>query len=177
MKVPSTTEMSAKDAVRRVANGAVLIDVRSAAEFAAEHVPGACLFPLQELVARLDQVRKIPEPRLLLCRAGQRAIKANQILEQHGVPSCVVIGGIQAYAAAGGQTLKGEGAISLERQVRVVAGLLVLLGVLLGLFLHPGWHGISAFVGAGLIFAGLTDHCGMGMLLSLMPWNKKAGAS
>ena len=62
--------------------------------------------------------------------------------------------------------------ISLERQVRVAAGLLVLTGVLLGLLIDRAFFGISAFVGAGLIFAGITDWCGMGLLLARAPWNR-----
>jgi predicted branched-subunit amino acid permease len=63
--------------------------------------------------------------------------------------------------------------ISLERQVRIVAGSLVLIGVLLGWFVHRGFFGLSAFVGAGLVFAGITDFCGMGLLLAKLPWNKR----
>ena len=75
-------------------------------------------------------------------------------------------GGIEAFRSAGGATLQGKAVMSLERQVRVAAGLLVLLGVTLGFTVHPGFFGLAAFVGAGLTFAGLTDWCGMGMLLA-----------
>ena len=70
------------------------------------------------------------------------------------------------------QGVRSEKAISLERQVRIVAGLLVLLGTALGWFVHPAFIGLSAFVGAGLVFAGITDTCGMGMILARMPWNQ-----
>ena len=64
--------------------------------------------------------------------------------------------------------------ISLERQVRIAAGSLVFIGVALGCFVHRGFYGLSAFVGAGLVFAGITDFCGMGLLLAKLPWNKRS---
>ncbi len=66
--------------------------------------------------------------------------------------------------------------ISLERQVRIVAGSLVVIGVVLGYFVHPWFVGLSAFVGAGLVFAGITDFCGMGLLLAKFPWNAQKPA-
>jgi Protein of unknown function (DUF2892) len=57
--------------------------------------------------------------------------------------------------------------------VRIVAGSLVLIGVLLGWFVHRGFFGLSAFVGAGLVIAGIADFCGMGLLLAKLPWNKR----
>ena len=86
----------------------------------------------------------------------------------------MIAGGIQAYAAAGGGLERSSGgAISLERQVRMAAGSLVLLGVLFGAFVNPLFLGVSGFVGAGLIFAGMTDWCGMGLLLAKAPWNRR----
>jgi Protein of unknown function (DUF2892) len=87
-----------------------------------------------------------------------------------------VEGGMLACIEAGLQVVRGKKAISLERQVRIAAGLLVVLGSLLGWFVHPAFIGLSAFVGAGLLFAGITDTCGMGMLLARMPWNQVSKA-
>ena len=85
----------------------------------------------------------------------------------------VVEGGTTAWAAAGLPCESTGGrVISLERQVRIAAGALVLVGVLLGWFVHPYFVWLSAFVGGGLIFAGITDTCAMGMLLAKMPWNQ-----
>ena len=171
--------VSAADAARLVEAGGALsvIDVRTGAEYAAEHVPGAHLIPLDQLETRLDEVRAVPAPRLVLCRSGARAALAKKTLEQHHVAGLSVVeGGIGAYVAAGGKTVKGKSAISLERQVRIAAGALVLLGVLLGAFVHAGFLALSAFVGAGLVFAGVTDWCGMGLLLAKMPWNQVAVA-
>jgi hypothetical protein len=82
-----------------------------------------------------------------------------------------VEGGTLACVEAGVPVVRGRKAISLERQVRIAAGSLVLLGAGLS-FVHPAFVGIAAFVGAGLVFAGVTDTCGMGMLIARMPWNQ-----
>jgi len=68
--------------------------------------------------------------------------------------------------------VRGKKSIPLERQVRIAAGFLVLLGAVLGFFVHPYFIGLSAFVGAGLMFAGITDTCGMALVLAKMPWNQ-----
>lgn len=165
----------AAEAVRRVAAGgaASVIDVRTGAEFVGEHIPGSRHIPVDQLGARADEVRAVPVPRLLLCRSGGRANLAKKALEKEHVEGLTVIeGGLGAYVAAGGVTVKGKSIISLERQVRIAAGSLVLLGVLLGALAHPGFLILSGCVGAGLIFAGVTDWCGMGMLLAKMPWNR-----
>ena len=83
-----------------------------------------------------------------------------------------VEGGTQAWDGAGLPVIRGKKSMSLERQVRIAAGFLVVLGTILGWLVHPGFYGISAFVGAGLVFAGITDTCGMGMVLAKMPWNQ-----
>ncbi len=86
-----------------------------------------------------------------------------------------VEGGTLAWDQAGYPVIRGRKVMSLERQVRIAAGSLVLTGIGLS-FLHPWLLGISAFVGAGLVFAGITDTCGMGMILARMPWNQTAKA-
>ena len=89
----------------------------------------------------------------------------------------MVEGGTKAWEAAGLPVVRGQGVISIERQVRIGAGTLVLLGVLLGSWVDPFWFFLSGFVGAGLIFAGITDWCGMGLLLAKMPWNQSSGGA
>ena len=102
---------------------------------------------------------------------------AQKTLEKlHVAGSSVVEGGLSAYVEAGGDTVKGKVRISLERQVRIAAGSLVLFGVLMGFFVHTVFLILSAFVGAGLIFAGITDWCGMGILLAKMPWNRSSAS-
>ncbi len=156
-----------------------LIDVRTPVEFAEVHVPQARNIPLDQVnpgeLAGPGQMRK-DQPVYLLCRSGQRATKAAEKFAQDGFAEPVVVeGGTLAWIEAHLPVTRGQTrVISLERQVRIAAGSLVLAGVLLGWFVHPGFLGLSAFVGAGLVFAGITDFCGMGMLLARMPWNKRA---
>ena len=83
-----------------------------------------------------------------------------------------VQGGTAAWEQAGLPVVRGKKAVSLERQVRIVAGFLALTGALLGFFVNIHFIWLSAFIGAGLMFAGITDTCGMGMMLAKMPWNR-----
>lgn len=173
VNIPST--IAASEAAYLVERGgaAGVIDVRSGAEFDSEHIIGSHLIPLDQIEARSDEVRAVPVPRMLLCQSGNRASQAKRTLEKLHIGGLSVIeGGITAYAGAGGKTVKGRVRMSLERQVRIAAGSLVLLGVLAGSLFHPVFLILSGFVGCGLIFAGITDWCGMGILLSKMPWNK-----
>jgi len=167
--------ISAAEAVQWLRNGgaASVIDVRTGAEFAGEHVEGSRLIPLDQVEQRADEVRATPAPRLILCRSGARAEMARQQLDKQHVRGLTVVeGGIEALRAAGGETRKGRSVMSLERQVRIAAGVLVLMGVTLGALVHPALFGVAAFVGVGLTFAGITDWCGMGMLLAKAPWNR-----
>ena len=115
------------------------------------------------------------EPVYLLCRTGQRASKAAGQLAKSGYAQPVVIeGGTLAWLAANLPVKRAAvRAISLERQVRIAAGSLVLVGVVLGWFVHRAFFGLAGFVGAGLVFAGITDFCGMGLLLAKLPWNRR----
>lgn len=170
--IPSS--ISAAEAAQHVAAGGAttVIDVRSGAEFESDRVPGSRWIPLDRLDERLDEVRATPAPRLLMCKSGARAQRASDLLATHHVAGLTVVqGGLDAYAAAGGTVEHGRARMSLERQVRIAAGSLVVLGILLS-FVHPAFLGLSAFVGAGLVFAGITDYCGMGLLLAKAPWNR-----
>lgn len=146
------------------------------------HVPGVHLMPLDRLdcnaLAGSEGVSK-EKPVYILCRSGARARQAAEKMEKAGFSNCVVVeGGTLAWAEAGLPVNRGVSkVISLERQVRIAAGALVLGGVLLARFVHPSFIWLSGFVGAGLIFAGITDWCGMGMLIAKMPWNQCADKS
>jgi len=169
--------ISADAAAEHVAAGGAgtVIDVRTGAEYDSEHIPGSRLIPLDRLNERIDEVRMTPAPRLLLCRSGSRARAALDALSKQDVAGLTVVeGGIEGYARAGGKVERGHARMSLERQVRIAAGSLVLLGLALGTWVQPGFTWLSAFVGAGLIFAGVTDWCGMGLLLAKAPWNRSA---
>lgn len=158
-----------------------VIDVRTPAEYATTHVPQAQSEPLDSLspqnLLNAGRVAK-DRPVYLLCQAGGRATKAAGIFAAQGFAHPIVVeGGTGAWIDAGLPVTKGPGkVISLERQVRIAAGTLVLAGVLLAIFVHPWFIGLSGFVGAGLIFAGVTDFCGMGLLLAKLPWNSRRAA-
>jgi rhodanese-related sulfurtransferase len=158
----------------RQGKAAVFIDVRTPAEYAAVHADGARSLPLDQLNA--DSVaRANGEPVYVICQSGGRASRACELLQAAGLADVYnVEGGTTAWQRAGLPVVRGEGRrmISLERQVRIAAGLLVLIGVTLGWLVHPALFGQAAFVGLGLVFAGVTDWCGMGLLLSRMPWNR-----
>jgi len=155
-----------------------LFDVRTPVEYAELHVPRARNVPLDALAPKKlvgEGALAKGEPVYLLCRTGARAAKAAEKFARDGFENAVVVaGGTLAWSEAGLPVERGTAhVISLERQVRIAAGSLVLIGVLLGCFVHPWFIGLSAFVGAGLVFAGITDFCGMGLLLAKLPWNNR----
>lgn len=156
-----------------------LIDVRTPAEYGEVHIAGSILMPLDRL--DLEEVRKTAtqdQECVIVCRSGKRAEHAYQKLTAAGCGNLAILeGGVAAWESAGLPVNRGAKAVSLERQVRIAAGSLVLFGVILGTWVHPGFYGLSAFVGAGLIFAGVTDWCGMAMVLAKMPWNQRSGDS
>ncbi len=155
-----------------------LVDVRTSVEFAEVHVPQARSMPLDELqpqqLAAAGPAAK-DQPVYLLCRTDRRATAAAEKLAAAGFTQAIVVaGGTLAWVAANLPVERSPvKVISLERQVRIAAGALVVLGFLLGWFVNRGFFGLSGLVGAGLIFAGVTDFCGMGMLLAKLPWNKR----
>ena len=157
-----------------------LLDVRTPAEYEAVHVPDVHLVPLDRLdptkLAGVNGFAK-DQPLYILCRTGGRAKQAAQNLELGGYAQChVVEGGTLAWAEAGLPVVRGPGnVITLERQVRIAAGAIVLTGVLLAYFVNPAFIWLSGFIGAGLLFAGITDWCGMGLLIAKMPWNQRGG--
>jgi rhodanese-related sulfurtransferase len=157
-----------------------LLDVRTPAEHAEIHVPDVHLMSLDKLDAtQLASVNGFAkdQPLYIFCRTGNRAKQAAEKLEKCGYDQChVVDGGTMAWAEAGLPVNRGTGrVISLERQVRVAAGAIVLIGVLLAQFVNPAFIWLSGFIGAGLVFAGITEWCGMGMLIAKLPWNKLGG--
>ena len=149
---------------------ASVIDVRTPLEFSEVHATPAKNIPLDTLEPASFPADK---PVYILCQSGQRAGKAAGQLAQAGHPDPIVVeGGTLGWIRAGLPVVRGEKVISLERQVRIAAGSLVLTGFLLGWFLHPYFFFLSGFVGAGLIFAGISGWCGMGLLIAKAPWNR-----
>lgn len=167
------TKITAKELADQLERGSAiqLIDVRSAGEYAAGHVPGAMNVPLEQLESRLDDLQQGQVA--VLCQSGRRAGIACDTLKDAHRDLLLVEGGTQAWIAEGKPVVRSSAAKwSLERQVRLVAGLMVLVGTVLAVAVHPGWIFLAMFVGAGLTFAGLTDICGMGLLLAKLPWNR-----
>lgn len=157
-----------------------LLDVRTPVEFAALRAPDVILEPLESLDATRVAARYAggKAPVYVFCRTGTRAKEAIARLEKAGLSECVLVeGGIAAWQEAG---LPTEGTpsktISLERQVRIAAGAFVFAGTLLGAFWNLAFLVVPAFVGAGLIFAGVTDRCGLALVLARMPWNQSDAA-
>lgn len=175
MSVPTITPRELED-LRSAGQSIDLIDVRTPAEFREVHIVFARNVPLDRLDSKAvaDAHLAAPgRPLYVICRSGSRGRQACEKLTAAGVAHVVnVEGGTLAWVDAGLPVARGQKVMSLERQVRIAAGALVLVGVALGWFVHPACAGIAAFVGAGLVFAGVTDTCGMGLLLARMPWNR-----
>jgi len=156
-----------------------LIDVRTPVEFREIHVDFARNLPLDSLdPAAVIQARQgaADAPLFFICRSGGRSKQACEKMIAAGHANVVSVeGGTTAWAEASLPVVRGKKAVSLERQVRIAAGSLVVLGAALSYF-HPAFVTLSGLVGAGLIFAGVTDTCGMGMILARMPWNRTRGA-
>ncbi len=161
-----------------------LIDVRTPAEFGEVHVTSARNLPLD----RLDPAAVAAEagsegPIYFICKSGGRSGKACEKLIASGFSDVISVdGGTTACEAAGLPVVRGRKAMSLERQVRIAAGAIVFGGVMLAAFanndmLEKIGLGIAGFVGAGLVFAGITDTCGMAMLIARMPWNQVSGSA
>ena len=154
-----------------------LIDVREYPEFAGGRVNGARLIPLGDIDKRYTEIDR-DRTAYLICRSGKRGSEAQKKLVSLGFSDVRnVRGGFDAWKAAGFYFEKDAKAVwSLERQVRFAAGSLVVLGVVLSWLIHSYFIALSAFVGAGLVFAAVTDTCTMAMILTKMPWNQNSGS-
>jgi rhodanese-related sulfurtransferase len=150
-----------------------MIDVRTPAEFESAHIPGSYNVPLDLLPEHRDELSDaLRSPAILICRSGARARQAAQILHDARLDHIHILdGGIAAWDAAGKPLRRGKQRWGLERQVRGVAGSLVVAGALAGLLISPPLGLIAAAVGAGLAFSAVTDTCGMAMVLARLPYN------
>ncbi|MEU8991368.1 rhodanese-like domain-containing protein [Streptomyces sp. NPDC048558] len=157
----------------RNGEGPRLLDVRTPGEFRTAHIPGSYNVPLDTLREhRTELLHHLDEDVILICRSGARADQAEQALAEAGLPNLRVLdGGVTAWETAGGPLTRGPERWDLERQVRLIAGSIVVVTGVAGLFL-PGLHLIGTAVGAGLTVAALTNTCAMGMLLAKLPYNR-----
>lgn len=165
--------LSPADTSTAIDGGARLIDIRGADEHARERIPGAINLPL----ARIADLPRDGSPVVFHCRSGMRtAANAAQLADAAGdSPVYILEGGIDGWRGAGHVTIADRSQpLEIMRQVQITAGALVLAGALLGLLVAPGFVGLSALVGVGLMFAGATGWCGMANVLQLMPWNRRA---
>jgi rhodanese-related sulfurtransferase len=153
-----------------------LIDVRTPAEFEEVHASVARSMPLERLDA--EAVRRIcadhAGPIYVICRSGSRGKQACEKLLAAGLANVVnVEGGTLAWEQAGLPVTRGRKAMSLERQMRILMGSFVVVGLGLGMFVHEAFYGLSLFAGVGLIFAGITDICPLSRVMARMPWNQR----
>jgi rhodanese-related sulfurtransferase len=158
-----------------------LLDVRTPGEFAAAHVPGAKLVPLDDLVpaAFLKQRGANSHPIYVLCQSGGRARKAVEKFQRAGIGNCVLVeGGTQAWMDAGLPVARRESkTLPLMRQVQITAGCVSAIGAALALIISPWFAVVPLLAGCGLLFAGLTGFCGLALLLAKMPWNRAANCN
>jgi rhodanese-related sulfurtransferase len=152
---------------------AQLVDICSPTENAPGHVSGAINIPIEQIGVRLADLR-VGSPVVLICKSGQRACATAQLLKASRTDDLVLAGGIRAWRESGRQiVVNTRTGWSLERQVRLARSRSPgVVAVVLSLVWNRGWIGVSALVGLGLTFAGLTDICGMAFMLTKMPWNK-----
>lgn len=167
--------IQAKEAHEACQSGAVLVDVRTKPEYREVRAAGAVWHPLENIEKDAGSVAtELAGKRcVLLCKTGSRASKAAELLNAHlpdGV--AVVEGGTDAWVEAQLPHERDSGVISLERQVRIAVGALVATGSVLALTVSPGFAALPLFFGCGLVFAGITNWCGLAMIISKMPWNR-----
>jgi len=175
-KTNDVSLLTVKELYEKIKDGkdVQIFDVREASEYEGRRIKGAISAPL----SRFKESSKIFDRNrhsYIVCQAGKRAERfASKLLEDGYANISVVEGGLKAWIEAGYPVEKGESKVwSLERQVRFTAGLLVLLGVVLSFVFNPMFLILSGAIGAGLVFAAVTDTCGMAMVLARMPWNQK----
>lgn len=171
---PASVDAATLHELIATGRGPRLLDVRTTAEFETAHIPGAYNVPLDLLREHRAELRAhLDEDVVLVCRSGARAAQAGQTLAEAGLPQVKVLdGGMLAWQRQTAAPVNhGRPRWDLERQVRLVAGSIVLAGVL-GSLLVPGLQWIAAFMGAGLTVAALTNTCAMGMLLAKLPYNR-----
>lgn len=153
-----------------------MLDVRTPGEYESVHIRGAYNVPLDRLDEYAMEIRSnVESPVVLICQSGVRARRAEEALKSCSMTNLHVLdGGVNGWVADGQPVERGAKRISLERQVRIAAGSLAALGGILALVVNPLWALLPAFIGSGLVFAGITDTCGMAMVLSKLPYNRPA---
>jgi rhodanese-related sulfurtransferase len=175
----ATTVCVDPDALHDRLDEVTVIDVRTPGEFETVHIPSAHNLPLDRLDDHLDRLRELVDGDtevVLVCRSGNRAHQAQDALLEHGLPKLPIVeGGMLAWQAGDGPVVQDVIRWDLERQVRFVAGLIVLVAVLASIVWPPARF-VAGALGAGLVFAAVTNTCALGMLLSRLPYNRPTTA-
>jgi rhodanese-related sulfurtransferase len=174
--MPELKTITPEKAATLIKGGALLVDIREADEYAREHIPGARHHALSTIDGA-NPAHRGDDILIFHCRSGARTRGNAPRLAgfARGCDAYVLDGGLDAWKKAGlPVALDRRQPIDIMRQVQIAAGSLVLIGALLGLLVAPAFYVLSAAVGAGLLFAGVSGFCGMARLLSLMPWNRRA---
>lgn len=171
------TSVTPEKAQQEQATGAILVDIREAGEYARENIPTARLLPLSEIErgARLTDLRD-SDVVIFHCQSGMRSASNAAKLAAAASPAKVLLmdGGLNCWKKAGlPVALNRSQPLPLMRQVQIVAGSLTLLGVVLGYLVNAAFFLLSGFVGAGLLFAGISGFCGLARVLNIMPWNQQ----
>lgn len=167
----SSSTIDAHD-LRQHLDGVRLLDVRTASEFETAHIHGSYHVPLDTLGEHCADICGVDAEVVLVCQSGNRARQAADKLAAAGMTNMRILeGGMNAWSAAGGDVVRGKEKWSLERQVRLVAGLIVLVSVVASIAV-PGLKWVAAFVGAGLTFAAVSNTCAMGSVLARLPYNR-----
>lgn len=170
----SLKTIAPREAQERIAQGAVLVDIRSADEHARQHIAEARHMPMAELK---PGSLKVDAPAVIFhCLSGNRTrLNASVLAACTDCQIYVLEGGLDGWAAAGLPVVRDRTQpLELQRQVQIAAGSMVVLGVVLGMTVSPWFLALSAFVGAGLVFAGVSGFCGLARVLMKMPWNRRA---
>jgi rhodanese-related sulfurtransferase len=162
----------AKEFNEKLPGNIVVIDVRTPDEFQREHLPHSRNVPLDEIEKGGTHLIPSQDEVYLICKSGQRSQRAFEILKKSGFKNLYYVeGGLSECQKCDVPVISKTRIIPLMRQVQIAAGTLVVVGILLGILVHPGFNWMAAFVGGGLVFAGITGFCGLARVLEKMPWN------
>ena len=172
--IPTVVDANRLDELLRERRDLRLLDVRTPAEYESVHISGSYNVPLDTLGEHAAEIREnVDAPVVFVCQSGTRSRQAEAALKRVGMPQVHVLdGGLNGWVAAGKPVRRGRERLSLERQVRIAAGALAAAGGLLAVKAHPRFGLLSAIVGSGLVFAGVTDTCGMAKVLAKLPYNR-----
>ena len=173
----SLKPLAPQAAVDLIANGAVLVDIRSADEHAREHIANAINVPVEQSAARAA-LTKDAKAVIFHCRSGNRTqLNAHALSTGTACDAYVLEGGLDAWKSAGLPVIvDASQPLELQRQVQIAAGSMIVLGTALGALVSPWFHALSGLVGAGLVFAGVSGFCGLARVWVKMPWNRQAAA-